>query len=122
MGNGARAHAARPGRALIERATQLRGDPPNPPDVLTDTIVQWTRFVTGSPMALQVNYERMSNEAQRHANDRDHYGSARHSRWHARLRADLRQVLAGIAERDQVLRLQRLRGLGGGLRGPHRPR
>jgi len=51
-----------------------------------------------------------SHEAQKQAHDCDSHGSARRPRRHGCLRAG--QVLAEIAERNRVLRLQGIRGLG----------
>src|SRR6202022_179401 len=62
--------------------------------------------------------ERISHEAQKQAHDCDSRGSSRTPRRHGRLRAG--QVLAAIAERNRVLRLQGIRGLGGGLFRPDR--
>src|SRR6266566_226608 len=60
----------------------------------------------------------ISHEAQKQAYDCDSHGSARRPRRRGRLRAG--QVLAEIAERNRVLRLQGIRGLGGGLFRPDR--
>src|SRR2546430_10192951 len=60
----------------------------------------------------------ISHEAQKQAHDCDSHGSARRPRRRSRLPAG--QVLAEIAERNRVLRLQGVRGLGGGLFRPDR--
>jgi hypothetical protein len=60
----------------------------------------------------------ISHEAQKQAHDCDSHGSARRPRRRGRLRAG--QVLAEIAERNRVFRLQGIRGLGGGLFRPDR--
>src|SRR5207302_7295520 len=55
----------------------------------------------------------ISHEAQKQAHDCDSHGSARRPRSRSRLPAG--QVLADIAERNRVLRLPGIRGLGGAL-------
>src|SRR5258705_3393686 len=60
----------------------------------------------------------ISYEAQYQDHDCDSHGSARRPRRPGRFRAG--QVLAEIAERNRVLRLQGIRGLGGGLFRPDR--
>src|SRR5258705_13468176 len=71
----------------------------------TDRDIQIARQISSSTTT-----RRISHEAQRQAHDCDSHGSARRPRRHCRLRAG--QVLAEIAERYRVLRLQGIRGLG----------